>query len=172
MVTLSFRGPRSNTTFWYPQEECWGRRWTHSSDHVHHRRSWPLAHGIRSRNQQNTGTLNFSNLMKAEWGIHLGRFPKPGFEGSSSHLPAPSGVQPQAHPSYLLMHCNMNCRHQYTLPLPRVLLRKIPDIVISAISVGLAKKSIQGFPIICFNITRKMIVKPNKVSNSLTPSAL
>ena len=26
------------------------------------------------------GTLNFSNLMKAAWGIHLGRFPKPGFE--------------------------------------------------------------------------------------------
>ena len=33
------RGPRSNTTFWYPQEECWGRRWTHSPDHLHHPRS-------------------------------------------------------------------------------------------------------------------------------------
>lgn len=43
------------------------------------------------------------------------------------------------------------------LALARVLLRKIPDVIISGISVGLSKKFIQGFPIICFNITTKRL---------------
>ena len=94
VVTLDFtpvREYRSNTSFWYPQGRLLGNEM--DRDHHHHPRSLPLAHGIRARGKQTTGALSFSNLLKAEWGIHLGRCPKLGFEGSSSQLLAPSEVQ-------------------------------------------------------------------------------